>query len=272
MENRIPVMIAGLPGRMATEMLNVILGNPDFGLCLDLILASLTGPDIKEGSVDLGRAQITLLEPEDRYKLGAFFPIDRMVYAVDYTLPGAVNENAEFYCNLGMPFVMGTTGGDREKLVETVKNSDVSAVIAPNMAFPVVMVQAMVEYAAKNFPNALEGFSLKIVESHQKGKADTSGTAKAMVKSFNDLGIPFTLDQIQMIREPDFQREILGIPEEHLLGHGWHRYLLISQDKSMTLEFTHNVNGRQPYTEGTLKALAFLDKKVRAGSKGEVFK
>lgn len=41
--------------------------------------------------------------------------------------------NAEIYCKLGVPFVMGTTGGDRAMLYETVKNSDVYAVISPQM-------------------------------------------------------------------------------------------------------------------------------------------
>ena len=36
---------------------------------------------------------------------------------IDYTLPSAVQDNARFYCEHGVPFVMGTTGGDREKLV-----------------------------------------------------------------------------------------------------------------------------------------------------------
>jgi hypothetical protein len=41
--------------------------------------------------------------------------------------------NAELYCKLGLPFVMGTTGGDREMLYKTVKSSDVYAVISPQM-------------------------------------------------------------------------------------------------------------------------------------------
>jgi hypothetical protein len=42
-------------------------------------------------------------------------------------------ENALFYAQNQQPFVMGTTGGDREKLVEDVKVAGVYAVIAPNM-------------------------------------------------------------------------------------------------------------------------------------------
>lgn len=46
---------------------------------------------------------------------------------------GDLTGNAEFYCSRGLPFVMGTTGGDREKLIEDVLKSGVYSVIAPQM-------------------------------------------------------------------------------------------------------------------------------------------
>ncbi|MDO9399740.1 MAG: dihydrodipicolinate reductase C-terminal domain-containing protein [bacterium] len=189
---------------------------------------------------------------------------------VDFTQPNAVNANAELYCKYNIPFVMGTTGGDREKLAQVVKDSNVSAVIAPNMAKQVVAFQSMMEYAAETFPNAFEGFSLEIVESHQESKKDTSGTAKAMVGYFNKLSIPFDPGQIEMIRDPEAQRA-MGIPEEDLGGHGWHTYDLVSADETVNLKFTHNINGRVPYVLGTLDAIRFLYKKIQEGSKGEVF-
>lgn len=41
--------------------------------------------------------------------------------------------NAELYCKVGVPFVMGTTGGDREVLYKTVQDANVYAVISPQM-------------------------------------------------------------------------------------------------------------------------------------------
>eukprot|EP00658_Telonema_sp_P-2_P006755 TRINITY_DN12549_c0_g1_i4.p2 TRINITY_DN12549_c0_g1~~TRINITY_DN12549_c0_g1_i4.p2 ORF type:complete len:159 (+),score=37.54 TRINITY_DN12549_c0_g1_i4:156-632(+) len=38
------------------------------------------------------------------------------VIAIDFTHPTAVNPNAEFYGKMGLPFIMGTTGGDRDAL------------------------------------------------------------------------------------------------------------------------------------------------------------
>lgn len=42
-------------------------------------------------------------------------------------------DNAKFYCQNQVPFVMGTTGGDRHQLLEDTKNASVYAVIAPQM-------------------------------------------------------------------------------------------------------------------------------------------
>ena len=132
-----------------------------------------------------------MIKPSERESFLA--SADKPHISVDFTHPSAVNTNAEFYCQNDLPFVMGTTGGDREKLEETVRNSNIVAVIAPNMAKQIVAFQAMMQYAANTFPNAFNEYSLEITESHQKGKADTSGTAKAMVGYFNSLGIPFVL-------------------------------------------------------------------------------
>lgn len=41
--------------------------------------------------------------------------------------------NAELYCKLGLPFVMGTTGGDRQLLYKSVQDSNNYALISPQM-------------------------------------------------------------------------------------------------------------------------------------------
>ena len=48
----------------------------------------------------------------------------------------------------------------------------------------------MVDILAQNFPGAFAGYRLEVTESHQRAKADTSGTAKAVVASFAKLGTP----------------------------------------------------------------------------------
>ena len=57
-----------------------------------------------------------------------------MLSARSYRLNGeCFAENAIFYGENSVPFVMGTTGGDREKLIEDTKKLNTFAVIAPQM-------------------------------------------------------------------------------------------------------------------------------------------
>ena len=139
------------------------------------------------------------------------------------------------------------------------------------MVKQIVAFQAMMAYAAENFPDVFKGYSLHIHESHQAGKADTSGTAKAMVTYFNRMGIPFTADQILMERDPERQLNLWGIPAEHLQGHAWHTYTLTSPDQSVMFEFKHNINGRDVYAPGTMDAIIFLARKIAAGAVGQVY-
>ncbi|XP_028760195.1 4-hydroxy-tetrahydrodipicolinate reductase 2, chloroplastic-like isoform X1 [Neltuma alba] len=190
---------------------------------------------------------------------------------VDYTAPSAVNGNAELYCKFGVPFVMGTTGGDRDLLYKNVKDSNVYAVISPQMGKQVVAFLAAMEIMAEQFPGAFSGYSLQVLESHQASKADASGTAKAVISCFNKLGVPFDEDQIQLIRDPKQQLEMVGVPEEHLSGHAFHMYHLTSPDQTVSFEFQHNVCGRSIYAEGTVDAVIFLAKKIESKDSKKIY-
>jgi 4-hydroxy-tetrahydrodipicolinate reductase len=261
-------MINGLPGNVST----VIAGHIQKDSRFNLMPWSLTGPEIEELVCVVGSQEIKLVRPDAREAVltDLCAQVDPFI-AVDYTHPSAVNDNAACYCRHRLPFVMGTTGGDRVTLVNTVEHTENSAVIAPNMAKQIVGFQAMMAWAASTFPDLFKGYTLTIRESHQQGKADTSGTAKAMVGYFNTLGLDFSADDIQMERDPARQAAIWGIPENHLGGHGWHTYRLVSGDETVTFEFTHNVSGRDIYAQGTMDALVFLWAKVQAGKRGKVY-
>lgn len=264
----INVMVNGIPGNVATTVARRVAADERF----TLVPFSLTGPEIEPLDFAAAGLSVRLIPPERRTedieevrsRFGRFL-------SVDYTHPCAVNANGEFYCRCGLPFVMGTTGGDRQRLEACVRDSETVAVVAPNMAKQIVGFQAMMEYAADTFPGLFSGYALEIRESHQQGKADTSGTAKAMVGYFNRLGVQFDETQILKERDPQIQKSRWGIPDEHLGGHGWHTYSLVSADRTVRFEFSHNVNGREIYALGTLDALVFLEKKVAGGERGRVF-
>jgi len=238
----------------------------------ELIRQSLTGPEITDTEIVIAGEAIGLIHPDGRQQAMERIHSEQGPFVcVDYTHPTAVNSNAEFYCRNDLPFVMGTTGGDRKGLGERVRRSEISAVIAPNMAKQIVGFQAMMAYAADTFPGLFSGYSLRIKESHQKGKADTSGTAKAMAGYFKRLGIPFSVDDIAKERNPGIQRKEWKIPARFLDGHGWHTYSLVSEDETVRFEFTHNVNGRDVYVNGTLDAVLYLLGKISRGEKGQVY-
>ncbi len=271
----INVIIVGLPGKMAMVVAKHFLLDARF----NVIKKSLTGPGILDKNVRVGGENIELITPGNHKEaLVKAQDIFGSFIVIDYTHPSAVNENAELYCELDIPFVMGTTGGDRLKLLEAVARSANCAVIAPNMAKQVVGFQATMKYMSENFPNLFKDYKLRIVDSHQVGKADVSGTASSMVEQedgspgiFNLLGVPFKKDQIEIIRDPAIQKSELGIPDEHLSGHGWHTYTLYSKDSTVLFEFTHNVNGRDIYALGTIDAILYLSEKVEQGIKRKVF-
>jgi 4-hydroxy-tetrahydrodipicolinate reductase len=261
-------MVNGIPGNMAVNVARHILTDDRFAL----VPFSLTGPEIQVTEHKVETIAVRLLKPEEREQIiedlkqkeGPFL-------SVDFTHPTAVNANAEFYCKYRLPFVMGTTGGDRSRLETSVRASSIPAVIAPNMAKQIVGFQAMMEYAARTFPDLFKGYVLEIKESHQKGKADTSGTAKAMVRYFNQMGLDFSEDEIIKERDPEIQAARWGIPQRYLAGHGWHTYTLTSEDKTVRFEFIHNVNGRDVYARGSIDALLFLEARVREGAQGNVY-
>ncbi len=264
----IPIMVNGLPGKMAEGVVERAIADSRFRVAP----LSLTGPDIADPDCVVGGLRFRLIRPEDRRAaLVAGEMPDEECVMVDFTHPSAVNDNAEFYSRHGYWFVMGTTGGDRKALVETVTGGSVSAVIAPNMAKQIVGLQAMMAWGAATFPGLFDGYRLCVRESHQRGKADTSGTAKAMVEYFNRMGLDFSPDQIEKERDPQRQAAEWGVPEAYLTGHGWHTYTIDSPDETARFVIQHNINGRDIYARGTLDAIAYLDGMRRRDQAGRVF-
>ena len=257
---KIHVMMNGIPGNVVTTIAVHIQNDPRF----ELLPFAMTGPEITANTHSLGQTTIELIRPDHRdTAIKAIKKNYNEFICIDFTHPTAVNDNVQFYVDNEIPFVMGTTGGDRDLLNETILSGNIPAVIAPNMAKQIVGFQAMMEYAATTFPDLFKDYNLTIRESHQQTKADTSGTAKAMVGYFNHLGIPFSDNDIHQERDPAIQKDVWKIPEQHLNGHAWHTYTLTSPDNTVCFEFSHNINGRDIYAQGTMDAAAFLHSRLK---------
>jgi len=268
------VMMVGLPGAMGHEIAQACL-RAGMTLTPDSLTARPNMPgncEVKEGGMTVPVKLVGPTEPGAQKKVldDARKKHGERLVIIDFTHPTAVNPNSKLYCEAGVAFVMGTTGGDRDLLMQTVKTSGVYAVIAANMCKQIVALQATMSRMAKDFPGAFSGYTMEITESHQKTKADTSGTAKDMVASFQGLGLDFNVDQIEKVREEKKQLAF-GVPESALDGHAFHTYSLKSGDGSVAFQYQHNVCGRRTYAEGVVDAVMFLANKATAKSEQKVF-
>ncbi|GMH40065.1 hypothetical protein BSKO_07969 [Bryopsis sp. KO-2023] len=266
----LPIMVNSCSGKMGHAAAEAVVRAG-----LNLLPYTITGESVEAAKGDVigvSGVPVAVVGVEEREEVLLRLKSEHPdLVVIDYTLPACVNENGLLYSNLGLNFVMGTTGGDREKLKADVKESGVHAVIAPQMGKQVVAFQAMMEYMAKEFPGAFAGYNLSVTESHQETKVDTSGTAKAVVDSFQKLGLDFDTSKIEMVRDASTSMSQMKVPEDALKGHAFHTYHLDSSDGSVSFEFQHNVCGRVIYAEGTVDACLFLAKQIADGSEKKVF-
>lgn len=262
-----PILVNSCTGKMGKAVAEAAVSAG-----LQLVPVSFSAVEVPDGKLNICDRDIHIHDLSESERILSSIVKDYPdMIVIDYTVPDAVNANAELYCKLGLPFVMGTTGGDRQLLNKTVQDANIYAVISPQMGKQVVAFLAAMEIMAEKFPGAFAGYKLEVMESHQATKLDVSGTAKAVISCFNKLGVPFDLDEVNLVRDPEEQVAIVGVPEEHLSGHAFHNYHLTSPDETVSFEFQHNVCGRSIYAEGTIDAAMFLHKKIQDGANKKLY-
>ena len=151
---------------------------------------------------------------------------------IDFSSTEGAKKNICGYLQSNIPFICGTTGIN----ISSFYNSRYSKsfVYGPNMALPIV--DLLMTFNSLNSKD-LQGIELKIVESHQRGKKDISGTAIKVLEILKSKGVSIKFDEnnvdysslynringeITSVRNLNYQKEF--IPEEHLGGHALHEY------------------------------------------------
>jgi dihydrodipicolinate reductase len=130
---------------------------------------------------------------------------------------------------------MGSTGLDDDLPAKP----DCVIVKAPNFALPIVGLIALLPEITR-YLGRLGVTPYSLIESHQQAKTGTPGTAVAFQQA---LGVhAFT-----SVREPAIQVK-LGVPPEHLAGHGYH--WMTFEGGAVTLGINTQVNGRAAYAPG----------------------
>jgi 4-hydroxy-tetrahydrodipicolinate reductase len=120
-------------------------------------------------------------------------------------------------------------------------------VICPNVNILMLQFMAMIKQTAALF----HGYKIEVAESHQSSKKSKPGTAVYLAKT---LGIPE--DDIRSERDPDVQKADIGIPQQHLHRHAYHKIVISNQDTE--LKFETKVLGKTPYAT----SLSFIMAKV----------
>jgi 4-hydroxy-tetrahydrodipicolinate reductase len=95
--------------------------------------------------------------------------------ALEFSVPGAVYDNAAMLLDAGVPTVVGATGLSDDQVAELslrARDSGAGLIVVPNFALGAVLLMKFAAEAARHYEQA------EIVEMHEKGKVDApSGTS-----------------------------------------------------------------------------------------------
>lgn len=265
----IPIMMSGLPGNMASLVAEEIATRQEF----ELFPIALSSPRHNGESLLVRDRRYS-----DLYRNVYLFSaltlngwrnlISDGSIAIDFTIPTACVTNARLYSEMGISFVMGTSGGNREEMEEIVRRSRTCAVIAANMDPQIIRRQIDIDEFAETNPGVFRGATVEITESHQKTKRDVSGTAIAFRSQFERYGA-LPNGRITSIRDTEIQ-ESLGIPNPDS-GHAYHWVEVKTPNGEIIYQINTAVQGRTSYVEGTLMAAQFLSRQIALGTEGQVF-
>ena len=242
-----PVILSG-PGNMGKRLGAQILKSEDFTLVPWALTKTSTEPIDIEGGI---RLRCVPLSERPSFNLRANLPPNAIVLDFTKADSTAIVKNIDYYATNGVKkMVIGTTGMETvmPEVSRIITGYGMDAVIEANFCAQMVGLGFVIEKFAKENEGGMKGDTIQVFESHQPPKPDPSGTAIKLSKSFGKLGIegcPFDGDDIKqnpgkyrdsfvMIRNKLIQLEVLGVPVEHIGGHGWHTYIITQRAVSGT--------------------------------------
>lgn len=115
-------------------------------------------------------------------------------------------------------------------------------IICPNTSILLLKSIHMLQLSGRSFKD----YKISILESHQTSKTSEPGTAFSFA---NALDVP--TEQIISIRNPATQQTKLGIPQEYLDRHAYHKIIIEDGHDQLTIET--RVLGHQSYADGVRK-------------------
>ena len=150
-----------------------------------------------------------------------------------------LKECIEFCVRSKSVFIELSTGLETEKMAPYFP-----LIVCPNTSILVLKTLSIINANNRYF----EDYEISITESHQSTKKTEPGTAYAFA---NALKIP--LERIVSIREPEIQRNEIGIPKEYLDKHAYHKIVIKDGDDEIVLET--KVLGHNSYAKGVKRII-----------------
>ena len=163
-----------------------------------------------------------------------------------HTGSGRQIEDCVQYCNKTNSILLELSTGT--KINELCINSTI--IICPNTAIPVLKIMMMLNEYGKIFNKE----NIKIIESHQSSKTTIAGTAVDIANSLN-----YKINNIDSIRNTDYQNNAIGIPKDFLDLHAYHKIVINDDDCEVVIET--KVLGHKAYVSGVKIILECLQNK-----------
>jgi 4-hydroxy-tetrahydrodipicolinate reductase len=264
------IVVPGITGRMGSLIANAA--------ALDKRHRLLGGTVRPEKVSDMQGLGDVLGHPEDDLVVqgdlaGVLQPLterDARVVVVDFTLPGAFDQNLDAARSAGTPLVVGTTGLSDDQLEKVeVAAETIPILVAANTSLGANLLFHLTRVVAQT----LKEVEMEIVEVHHRHKRDApSGTALRLAEAIVQARAPERENQIVTKRSGEAPRKaseigVFGLRGGNVVGdHTVHAFL--EEEK---LELSHRVSNRGVFAEGALAAARFLaDQKPGRYTMGQV--
>ena len=249
------IAITGAGGRMGKALIEAIAGANGIQLTVALEHpgSSLIGVDAGEIS-GLGRNNVAVVGSLEEFA-------DSFDVLIDFSVPVATVENAEFCRRHGKKMVIGTTGLAADQVQVIQRASEYTAIcMASNFATGVNLCFKLAAIAASVLGDDVD---IEISEAHHRHKIDApSGTALSLGESVAG-ALGRNLDEVAV-----YDRQgLTGARESEAIGFsvvragdivGDHTVLFASEGERV--EITHKASSRMAFALGAIRASKWIDK------------
>ena len=196
----IPVVVAGVLGRMGAEVVKALRDAPDCALvgAIDTTPGS-EGQDVGE-ALGLGELEVAITADFEGTLCQASQAVRQSgpgggAVLVDFTHPSVVYEHTRGAIAYGVHPVIGTTGLTPEQLADLAlfaEKASVGGAVIPNFSVGMVLLQQAAAAAARYYDFA------ELTELHHNRKADApSGTCLKTAELMEELGKRFNPPQVE---------------------------------------------------------------------------